>query len=233
MPPPPTTIPSLDAPAFECMEQLDEVRTALVVVNMHALSRAPTTRDFDYIARASAYVWVAAALEEFTKRFVEALITEINEAVLTRKELRPSLLALDNARSFQALQALAHPRDLKKWSFQLFVLESVDSSDAAKLSLQEEHWPMDGSTLHTAHLDTIWQVFGLTPPSVPSPRTNGFLKDLRDNRTRAAHGEESAVRLGRQRSAQDSLHLIRGAEDLVSHMLDRGTSYLLGGKYRR
>jgi hypothetical protein len=233
VPPPRTTIPPLDAAAFECTRGLDDVRTALIVVNVHAMARAPTARDFDYVARAGAYVWVAAALEQFVRQFLEGLISEINAAAIPRDALRESLLALDNARAFQAMHSLEHPRDLRKWSYQRAVLESVASSQVAVLSLQQEHWPLDGSTLKRQQLEAIWDVFGLEPPVLPSSRSYGFLTDLRENRNRAAHGEEDPVRLGRQQSAQDALDLVRRAEEIVLHMLDRGTSYVLGRKYRR
>jgi hypothetical protein len=204
-----------------------------MAVNMHAMSRRPTSRDFDYLTRASSYVWVAAALEEFIKRFLEGLINEINASETPRGDLRKSLLALDNARLFQILQQLHHPRDLTKWIHQIAILESVDSEGSTSLSLQEEHWPTDGSTIHRGHLEAIWQVFGLEPDVVPSARVFGFLTNLAENRTRAAHGEEDAVRLGRQQSYQDVMDLIDRAEELVGHMLDRGTSYLLQAEYRR
>jgi hypothetical protein len=60
----------LDTAAFDCMQRLDDVRGALVVVNVHAMTRVVGARDFDYITRASAYVWIAAALEDFVKRFL-------------------------------------------------------------------------------------------------------------------------------------------------------------------
>lgn len=233
MPSPQTTVPVLDAAAFECMARLDEIRKTAIVVNVHAMSRSHTSRDFDYVTRASTYVWVAAGLEEFLKSFIRALINEINASATPRCELRKSLLTLDNARTFQILHALQHPRDLKRWAYQIEILESVESGDTSSLSLREEHWPIDGSTLHRGHLEALWEVFGLEPEIVPSSRLYGFLTNLAENRTRAAHGEESAVRLGRQQSYQDVMALIDRAEEIVSHMLDRGTSYLLNSGYRR
>jgi hypothetical protein len=233
MPPALTTVPALDAAAFECMHRFDDVRAATAVVNVHAMSRAATARDFDHLTRASAYVWVAAALEEFVKRFLEGLVSEINAAAVPQNELKESLLTLTNARSFESLGSLVHPRDLKKWARQVDLLQSVQSPDVSPLSLDQDHWPIDGATLHKDHLEAIWSVFGLKPDVVPSSRTYGFLTDLRENRTRAAHGEESAVQLGRQQSFQDVIDLIDRGEELVSHMLDRGTSYLLNLDYRR
>jgi hypothetical protein len=233
MPPPRATIAVLDTAAFESVSRLEEIRKAAMVVNVHAMSRNVAARDFDYVTRASAYVWAAAALEEFVKRFVRGLVDEINASGILRNEIRQSLLALDNARGFEALHSLRHPRDIKKWSNQIKILESVESSDPVQLSSVEEHWPIDGSTIHRRHLEAIWRVFGLDPDVVPSSRLYGFLTDLAENRTRAAHGEEGAVGLGRQQSFQDVMDLIDRAEELVSHMLDRGTSYLLGQQYRR
>jgi len=233
MPPPQTTVTALDAAAFDCMAQLDEIRKAAIVANVHAMSREPSSRDFDYVTRASVYVWVAAALEKFVKRFLESLIGEINASGIHRNELRRSVLALDNAQSFQALHSLQHPRDLKKWTHQIEILDSVNSEERTTLSLQEDHWPTDGSTIHRGHLEAIWQVFGLEPDVVPSNRLFGFLANLAENRTRAAHGEESAVRLGRQQSFQDVMDLIDRGEELISHILDRGTSYLVNKRYRR
>jgi hypothetical protein len=204
-----------------------------MVANVHAMSRNAAARDFDYVTRASAYIWVAASLENFVKRFVGSLISEINTSGTPRRQLRPSLLALDNARQFEALHSLRHPRDIKKWSKQIEILASPDSSEPAVLSVSEEHWPIDGSTIHRGHLEATWEVFGLDPAIVPSPRLYGFLTDLVENRTRAAHGEAAAVALGRQKSFQDVMDLIDRAEELVSHMLDRGTSYLLNKSYLR
>lgn len=233
MPPPQTSIPTLEVAAFECMTRLDDIRRTVVTAHVYAMSRVPGSRDFDYLTRASAYVWVAAALEEFIKRFLEGLIEEINAAAIPRKKLRKSLLTLDNAGSFQGLHQLHHPRDLKKWDYQISILESADSDQTSCLSLVEEHWPTDGSTLHRGQLEAIWHVFGLEAEIVPSGRIYGFLTDLAENRTRAAHGEEDAVRLGRQQSYQDVIDLISRAEELVSHFLDRGTNYLLRDAYLR
>jgi hypothetical protein len=131
------------------------------------------------------------------------------------------------------MQSLTHPRDLKKWAHQVAVLESVSSTEIARLSIQEEHWPTDGSTLHRGHLEAIWHVFGFQPAVVPNERIYGFLTDLRENRTRAAHGEESAVRLGRQKSAGEALELVKRAEELVFHLHERGSSYLAQLSYLR
>lgn len=231
--PPPSTVSALDTAAFDCMERLDELRKSLIVVNVYAMSRAMTARDFDYLNRASGYLWVSAALEEFVKRILSVLIAEINDAGVCCKDLRQSLLTLDKARDFQALHSLGHPQDLRKWAHQVGVLSCVGSDELATLSIREEHWPIDGSTLHKAQLEAIWAVFGLKPDPVPSPRTYGFLTDLRENRTRAAHGEENAIAIGRQQSAQDALDLISRAEELGIHMHERGTSYLLGRDYLR
>lgn len=233
MPPPRTTIATLDSAAFDCISRLEEMRRAAMVVNVHAMSRNVSARDFDYMTRASAYVWVAASLEDFLKRFVSGLVNEINASGTSRCKLRQSLLALDSARQFEALHSLRHPRDIKKWPKQIKILESVGSTEPALLSSAEEHWPIDGSTIHRGHLEAIWEVFGLDPDIVPSTRLYGFLTDLAENRTRAAHGEESAVGLGRQQSFQDVMDLIDRAEELVSHILDRGTSYLLSQQYLR
>lgn len=233
MPPAQITIPVLDSAAFDCVGRLEQARSAVIVVHVHAMSRGATSRDFDYVTRASTYVWVASSLEEFVKRFVQGLITEINASGTPRNHLRESLLALDNARKFEALHSLRHPRDIKKWLTQTQILQSVVSEEDAVLSSIEEHWPIDGSTLNKGHLEAIWEVFGLAPDVVPSPRLFGFLTNLAENRTRAAHGEESPVALGRQQSYEDVMKLVDRAEELVSHMLDRGTSYLLGKNYLR
>lgn len=223
-----------DSPmGFSCIDRLEQVRNAVIVVNVHAMSRNATARDFDYVTRASVYVWVASSLEEFVKRFVQGLIVEINASGTTRNQLRESLLALDNARQFEALHSLRHPRDIRKWVTQIQILRSVGSQEDAVLSSVEEHWPVDGSTLHRGHLEAIWEVFGLAPDVVPSPRLFGFLTNLAENRTRAAHGEESPVTLGRQQSYLDVMNLVDRAEELVSHMLDRGTSYLIEKGYLR
>ena len=128
MPPPRTTVPGLDTAAFECVARLDEIRNAVIVANVHATSRAVTARDIDYVTRASTYIWVAAALEDFVKRFLRALVDEINAAAIPRNKLRSSLLALDNATAFQSLQALTHPRDLRKWDHQLAAMRGVRAS---------------------------------------------------------------------------------------------------------
>jgi hypothetical protein len=229
----PVSVPALDGAAFDCIERLEQARNAAIVVNVHAMSRNPMARDFDYVTRASMYVWVASCLEEFVKRFVQALINEINGSETARSELRESLLALDNATRFESLGTLRHPRDLRKWENQIKILESVVSSEPAFLSVSEEHWPIDGSTLKRGHLEAIWHVFGLAPEVVPTPRIYGFLTNLTENRTRAAHGEESPVGLGRQQSYQDVMALVDRAEELVGHMLDRGTTYILNRGYLR
>jgi hypothetical protein len=227
------TIPALDSAAFDCIERLEQTRNAVIVVNVHAMSRGATARDFDYVTRASTYVWVSSSLEDFVKRFVQVLITEINASETPRNELRESLLALDRARQFEALHSLHHPRDIRKWPTQIQILECVVSNENAVLSTIQEHWPIDGATLNKGHLKAIWNVFGLAPEVVPSPRLYGFLTNLAENRTRAAHGEASPLALGRQQSYLDVMNLVDRAEELVSHMLDRGTSYLLGTGYLR
>lgn len=215
------------------MSRLDNVRRSVAVADVYAMSRATGAREFLYATRAGAYVWIAAALEDFWKLFIGATIDEINGAAEPANKLRPSLLCLANASRFQSLHSRRHPRDLAKWSFEIDVLESVVSTDIAFLSTHEKHWPLDGSTLTRQQLEMIWAVFGFRTPVLPSRRTQGFLTDLLENRTRAAHGHEEPSRLGRQKSTHDTFAMIAQAEDLIAHALDTATSYVLGREFRR
>lgn len=178
--------------------------------------------------RASAYVWLAAALETFVQMFVAELIDEINGISLVRRDLRLSLFSLASS---ARLDRLRDVHGLKMWNERAQLFADVDAVDGCVLDLRVK--PLDGRTIEPYHLDTIWDVFGLDGSSTPTPLHRLALVDLSANRNKLAHGEEDPVSFGRGRTTNDVRRSIDFVDDTAVHLTAAGAEYLSTAAYRR
>ncbi|NVJ01690.1 hypothetical protein HV824_26715 [Myxococcus sp. AM009] len=192
------------------------------------MSSDVSLRDAAAEAKASAYIWVAAALERYVKDTLAALVQELNLRGQLVRDLRLSTCSL---LMFSHLDALRHVSGLDAWLRRVDMFEEILSSTQAVFN--GAVLPLDGKTIKAEHLETIWRVFGFDGPHVPHPRHRLVLKDLSECRNKLAHGEVSPVRFGRGKIMHDVFRMVEATEEIVLHVNQAGDVYLSGAGYRR
>ncbi len=222
----PRTIAALDRPVGAYSESAHRVRQDLYYCDVNFARRS--TRELRAALHAASYVYLAAALERVVTDLVAGLVTEINAAVHSVRDVRLSLVALVVA---PQLDSLKEVRGLKMWNQRSAVFQAVDARGPCVLS--DAVLPLDGRTIRADHFATIWSVFGFDGPSLPSPTHGLALRTLANNRNDVAHGEETPITVAGRASVQDTLLLLNRVEDVVLHLWDAATSYLHNSAYLR
>jgi hypothetical protein len=190
--------------------------------------RRSDRRPFRYDTIASAYVFLAAAVEQFITASLEAVVAEINALSLRASDIRHSLLAIAKAPEFLSLQDV---RGLRMWSKRVDLLSGVEGS--AECPLLDAHLPLDGRTIRPSHIDTIWAVFGFAGNPTPGARHRLALSDVADSRNLVAHGEASTQKVAGEKSINDVLKLVERIDELLLHIYSSANDYLDNRSYLR
>ena len=186
------------------------------------------TRELRSSIHAAAYVYSSAALERFVNDLLVATINEISAATISLSKLKLSLFSILQAPHFESLQQV---RGLKMWHKRAEVFSAIDHGASCLLS--EEFLPLDGRTIRKDHLETIWKIFDLPGPSVPSPLHTVALNSLADARNRVTHGEEQPSVVAGENSITDTLKLLDKVYDIALHLWDTFVNYLSVKGYMR
>jgi hypothetical protein len=212
---------AIDQSFSEAALRLDTIRAVLAFLNSTDVKQAPRTEVAWASQKAVVYVWLAACIEDFVKRFLRLLLQDISIQNLKCQQVRVELLAIAGGSVFDRLQDL---RQLKKWRERVAVLKQVvDIQDAI---LPEAHLPLDGRTIQPEHLDVVWLVFGFPHGPFPGPVQKMALLDVSRGRNQVAHGEIKPEDLGRSKTITDLQRLVSHMEDLVQHVYMCGLEYL-------
>jgi hypothetical protein len=187
-----------------------------------------STRSRRQYIHAGAYVHLSAALEQYVKSTLVAVVDEINGSGLTLSDLRLSLFAISCSAGFDSLQ---HIRGLRTWDRRIEILTCVDETTAC--SLDTECIPLDGRTIRPQHFVTIWSVFGFKGNSLPGPRHALALKDLADSRNSVAHGHDDPSVVAGRKTVAATLALQERVDETALHLYDAAVTYLDSDGYRR
>jgi hypothetical protein len=218
--------PAVDTALEQFGARLDRVRQDLYYCDVNFLNKR--TRSLRRNIHAAGYVYASAALEAFVRETLTAILEEVNTSVQCLADLRLSLFALSKSTHLDALQDL---RGLKMWRRRALVFEETMSTGSCDIEL--DRLPLDGRTLRPQHFEAIWTVFGMPPPSMPSPRATLALQDLAESRNLVAHGEQEADGVAGRKSISDTLALVERIEDVAVHLWESATKYLDDAGYRR
>jgi HEPN superfamily protein len=213
------TYVTLDSALGRAGARIDCARQNLYYCDVGFMQKG--TRQLRHDVHASAYVYVAAAMESYVTELLNAVIDEINARALSLRDLRLSLFAMVHGSHLEALQVV---RGLKMWARRADIFEDVDSAEVCQLS--SAHLPLDGGTIRPSHLETIWGVLGANGTSMPSPRHRLALTDLADSRNALAHGEDDPAVVAGKKSIPDTLRLLERVEEIVIHLHYSMVDYL-------
>jgi hypothetical protein len=209
--------------------EVDKIRNSLSLVDVLILGFT-TKKKRETAARqvASCYVWLAAALEAYVKKTLEAIYLEINAAGIPYTQLSPRLFSLACNSQFDSLNAL---RNIKLWQRRIEIFSRIE--DDSVVDIPTEVLPLDGRTIRPYHFQVIWKVFGFAGESIKSPRHKFVLDDLADGRNIVAHGEVDPVTFGRSKHIPDVIKITNYIDEIILHMTTTAEDYLFYRRYER
>ena len=218
--------PLLDESLRQFGERLDHIRQDLYYCDV----AVPLVRhrELRVTIQASAYVWLAAAVEALMEGVLAALLDEINLANVRLDNLRLSLFALLQAPQFDSLREV---RGIKMWQARAAIFEEM--SGTSSCALPADVLPLDGRTIRAYHLDAIWKIFGLPGRSTPDPLHRLVLEDLAEARNQAAHAREELSTIAQRKSLDDLLRFVDRVEEIAIHLWTQSYDYLNSKGYTR
>lgn len=219
---------AIDQSFSEAILRLDAIRAVLDLLNSIDVKQDPRAEVALAAQKAVVYVWLAACIEDFVRRFLRLLLQDISIQKLNCQQIRVELLAIAGGSVFARLEQL---RKLKKWRERVAVLRQV--VDVQEAILLEAHLPLDGRTIEPEHLDVVWLVFGFPRTPFPGAVQKMALLDVSRGRNQVAHGEVRPEELGRSKTIPDLQKLVNHMEDLVQHIYMCGVEYLGSSGFRR
>lgn len=201
--------------------EFSRVRAEIIHADVADLSPLTPMQEKAAASRATAYIWIAATLERVVRDALKAAIREISSGNSSMRDIRLSLFSLICDSEFASI---ANRNRSAVWVQKVEMFARTEVTSPAVLS--EDALPLDGKTIRADHFDTIWLVFGLANPSVPTPRHRFALKDLADGRNEVAHGHQDPVSFGRKKATSDLLRLTNQIDEVVSHLLAALDAYI-------
>jgi hypothetical protein len=119
--------------------ELDSIKRHLHSADAATVTSDVVRKELAAQTRAFAYVWLSAALEEFVRSVLQALLRELASYSIRQCDLTPSLLTLVNFSAFDSLRNLG---GLAMWQRRVEVLAQSFSQDSAVFS--DDALPLDG-----------------------------------------------------------------------------------------
>lgn len=207
---------------------LDRVKAELVRADVEAVS-GPAARERSARIVSSAYVWMAALLENFVNVTLQLAMEELNALFLQAGQCKVPILSVGAHRIFESAKSVTEYE--KRWERRLEILELVNSSDILYCDVGAE--PLNGKTIRAKHFDIIWKVFALTPPALPELRMRLALENLANGRNEVAHGNELPEVFGRSKTVSDTIRLTETLEEIVLFVDAKFQGYFANAEYRR
>jgi hypothetical protein len=217
---------SLNDAIMAVTETFSKIRADLYVADVHAISASSPVRESSAKTKAWAYVWMAAATEQYVKEVIQAVLAEINAQAVPQANLKKCLFSLVLASDLDSLKTANKAKSWRQRSA-LFNATGLTRTVAFNLDVR----PLDGRTITADHFECIWEVFGFTPPHVPHPKHKLAMKELAENRNKVAHGHVDPITFGRSKTVTDLTRLSDHVEEVLLHLWDRAEDYLTNRLY--
>lgn len=219
----------VNCPAYvAAIEAVDRISRDILEADVKEIHPSIIVRERAAKVKAWAYVWLAAAVEQYVRGILQFLLDEITGHSPQRDQLRLSLFAIHCGDLLNSLQDV---RGLTMWEKRVKLLNLIADSQPA--TFDSAVLPLDGRTIRPEHFDIIWQVFGFNGHSLPTGRHRAALNDLADGRNEVAHGRTDPVTFGRRKVFQDLVSLLRQIEDIIQHLATSADAYLTARAFHR
>ncbi|MBZ0111194.1 MAG: hypothetical protein K8J08_01905 [Thermoanaerobaculia bacterium] len=139
--------------------------------------------------------------------------------------MRPSVLSLVLNAEWQAALESGRARQFGK---RISLLDCA-CTGGLPFSVDDTLFPSDGSHYRPSQLYTLWSVFGVSGPIVPSPRFLGRIEELVENRNAISHGRRTAHDVGRGYSRGDIEARIDDTRAICVHVVGTLQSHVVSG----
>lgn len=171
---------------------------------------------FAAIASASkglAFVEMYAAYEYTVKELVHEGLRIVCSMSMPyggiRLELLPLVLHPETA-------AVADAGRSMTWKRRIELFRKANSAQAC--SAVPVVFPNDGSHFRLSQLYTIWSLFGIAAPVLPTPMHTPLIGELVENRNAIAHGRETAHAVGRRYTKSEVIRKIHDTRDVCMYL---------------
>ena len=166
------------------------------------------------VAKGSAFVQMYAVYEFTVRGAVRAGISTVKVHGIPISVARLELLGL-------LLDAeLNSARDCGKekvWLRRIDLMVRTASPDP--ITTPDNTFPHNGTQFRISQLEVIWNLFGVTSPTVPAQKFNVFIGEMVDKRNGIAHGQFTAEEVGRNHSKAEVLTKISDCRTLCHYLL--------------
>jgi hypothetical protein len=179
-----------------------EVMDRFTAVEQH-FRKSPSRSDVGQTAKGLVFVQVYGIYEYTAKSMTRLAIAEIAARGHTFADLRPSLLALFLNVELTAVRTAGEAR---LWEKRLHLFERIFSNDSITAV---DAIPHDGANFKHSQIEMILKVLGVRRKMTLRVRHLFSIDELVSNRNRIAHGEETALEVGRRYTRQEVLNHMR------------------------
>jgi hypothetical protein len=180
-----------------------EVMDRFTAVEQHFRKSPSRPSDVGQTAKGLVFVQVYGIYEYTAKSMTRLAIAQVAACGHTFADLRPSLLALFLDAE---LSAVRDAGEGKLWEKRLRLLERVFSADPVTAVNAIPH---DGANFKHSQIEMILKILGVNRKMTIRERHLFRIDELVSNRNRIAHGEETALEVGRRYSRQDIRYHIK------------------------
>lgn len=203
----------------EALKRIAAARAVLRLVG--SLEQGPAQGDVaTRSTKGMLFVHNYAVYEYVVIESVRALVGTVNSRGLVCASTRTELLAMGLDAEFASII----DGSLKKtWYGRSTLLRRVRCSDQVRIP--ENLFPKDGSHYRPSQLETIWEIFGIPGPIVPTPRLRGHIEEMVDARNRIAHGTDAPDAVGGRFTVGDLEKRVDDTEAICTHIVSSMTTY--------
>lgn len=165
-------------------------------------------------AKGIAFVQLYAVYEYTTKRAVQAALQEMRAAAHPVGDLAPELLSLALHTS---VSSIIDSGRKTQWNRRMALFTKSCSTDP--IDVPDNAFPNDGSHFRIQQLRTIWAIFGITDPVVPTVLMAPLIAELVENRNAIAHGRKTAHEVGRRYSKAEIKRKNDQTKQICTHIV--------------
>jgi hypothetical protein len=137
--------------------------------------------------RASAFVAISGAIEQWFSEYVAWLSDEVLATATSHRDLLLSLHAIASTDDFRSLQATRDPE--KVFERRIALLERTGEATKCALPIRGDELGLSGVTIRPSQVNSIWRLFGLPGSAFGNVRQQLALRVFADNRNDFAHGK--------------------------------------------
>ena len=210
---------------FETAKKNVDLRIVEGRVFLSSVATADATKQAPATCRGLLFVQLYGIYEYAVHMSVQAALDTVRAESLSCSAIRKSLLALILDPKWKSAEDTGQA---KVWGKRIELIYSM-SDDKPIAEFNDTLFPRDGSHYRAAQLMTIWRVFGISLPILPSPWLTGRIDELVENRNAIAHGRETAREVGVRYTNDDMKMRISDTDTIAHYVIDTMKTHCVTG----